>query len=1168
MLVLYLEGNRSDRLMLVYGLATVAAFLAISLYWERSGYRADPYLLPVVSALTATGLVFLYRLYPVYGARQFVWLIFGLAALALTTRFLADFRFLSDYKYVYALAGLLVLILPVFFGKEQGGAKSWLSFGAFSVQPSEFVKILVVLFLASFLSENRAALSAGTRLVGKLSLPGPQEWGPLAGMWGISLMLLVYQRDLGTALIYFSTFLAMVYAATARVFYVLFGLGLFVAGAAASFFLFGHVRERVEIWLNPWPHIDTTGYQVIQSLFAIGSGGITGTGLGQGYPKFIPAVHTDFIFSAICEEMGLLGGAGVVLLYMVCIFRGIKIALNAGDDFEALAAAGLTALLGLQAFTILAGVTGLLPLTGVTLPYISYGGSSLVANFILLGLRGQAKSRILRMLTAFLDEEIPVVAGSEVNDDPFRPISKYGRVRVQELGDDTPIEWLPRDARYVEKLATPDVTIADLLGDLDPIRAARQAKEAYPEALVVLGGAHPTALPERTLAECPEADVVVRGEGEEALLELARLACGPARRSSSALAGVAGIAYRGPQGPVLSPARQPIFDLDRLPFPAWELFELDRYTRVLLERFGLEAPLFQVAGSRGCPYGCVFCFPLLGRSCRFRSPASVAEEMAHGHRRFGARHFDFTDSTATLDRGRFLALCAELEARGLEARVSWNFETRVDLVDEEVLARARRAGAEMVCFGVESGDDRVLRRVSKGVTVEKAEAAVAAAARCGLKVKLSFILGHPYETRASALRTLDFARRLRQLYGVDISLNLIDAYPGTEFYAMVDRGEGGARWVPGARDNWAGYCRSRPMVEVNDLDADGLEGLYRGFVEELQRLPARRFYQGAGWAGSGGSGGGEPGRSGPGGGVRGDGVRAEPGRGCGGAGAPPDPGPAPEVVVVGIGYGAGGLTQEVEEVLRSAAVVTGHELIVDQVRSLLRPGVLVLPDRPDRERSATLRELKARRVARAVAAAREYGRVVYVSSGDPGIYSYAQPLIEGAAAGGVKVRVLPGLTAASVLAASLGAPLREGYALVGLCDQKVPEEVALGRVRAAAAADMVVVLYLPVHEALLFPDHFPPSAYPEVHPIPEQARRRLRLAIDILLQNRPPDTPAVVGDLGQEPLKTCLGDLGGLLDRVQPYSTLMVGNSRTRWVDGYLVTSDWEGWGPGGPGCP
>lgn len=386
MLVLCLETGRDGWPLLLVGLASTAAFLLVSKFWEISGYRGDPFLLPVVAALAATGLVFLYRLYPVYGVRQFIWLLTGLAVLVLTTRFLVDFRLMSDYKYVYALAGLIALMLPIFFGREQGGARSWLSFGLFSVQPSEFVKLLVVLFLAAYLSENRPALAGGTAGAGRFRLPGLQEWGPLVCMWGVSLLLLVFQRDLGTALIYFSTFLAMVYTATSRVLYVAIGLGMFLAGAALSFFLFDHVRSRVEIWINPWPHIDAAGYQVIQSLFALGSGGVLGVGLNQGYPKFIPAVHTDFIFAAISEETGLFGGVSIILLFMIIVYRGIKLSLQARDEFAALASAGFTALLGLQSFIIIGGVIGLLPLTGVTLPFMSYGGSSMVANFILLGL--------------------------------------------------------------------------------------------------------------------------------------------------------------------------------------------------------------------------------------------------------------------------------------------------------------------------------------------------------------------------------------------------------------------------------------------------------------------------------------------------------------------------------------------------------------------------------------------------------------------------------------------------------------------------------------------------------------------------------------------------------------------------------------------------------------
>ncbi len=361
-------------------------FLGVSFYWGLTNYRGDCFITPVVAALVVTGLVFLWRLEPVYGFRQFAWLSAGAAVLVFTTSFKSRLNFLGDYKYLYAAAGSVLLLLPVFFGKEQGGARSWLDFGLFSVQPSEFVKILVVLFLASYLVENRAVLVAGTKSIGPLALPSIREWGPLAVMWGISLLILVFQKDLGTALVYFCTFLAMVYAATARIFYVVAGFFLFLAGAFGSYILFGHVRERVQVWLDPWPYADSAGYQVVQSLFAIGSGGLTGTGLGQGCPYFIPAVHTDTIFSAICEELGLCGAIFLVALFMILVYRGMRIALLARDEFSSLVAAGITVLLGLQAFIILAGVTKLLPLTGITLPFVSYGGSSLVANFILVGL--------------------------------------------------------------------------------------------------------------------------------------------------------------------------------------------------------------------------------------------------------------------------------------------------------------------------------------------------------------------------------------------------------------------------------------------------------------------------------------------------------------------------------------------------------------------------------------------------------------------------------------------------------------------------------------------------------------------------------------------------------------------------------------------------------------
>ncbi len=381
------------RTAFIGAVAPALAFLLVAIMWHFFKFRADQFMLPLVAMLSYTGLVFLYRLHPDYAYRQFIWLLAGLLLLFLTTRLFTDYRRLSEYKYVYGLLGALALIVPIFFGIEQGGARSWLDFKLFHLQPSEFVKILVVLFLASFMSENRLLLTRGTESVLGLAMPGPGVWAPLLGMWGVSLILLVFQRDLGTALIYYGAFLAMVYVATARMAYIALGLGLFTAGGALGYVFFEHVRQRVGIWLlSPYEFVVLgekeydQAYQIIQSLFAIGAGGLTGAGLGAGYPGFIPAVHTDFIFAAVTEEIGLMGGLGIISLYMILVYRGFKVALEAGDDFLKLLASGLTALMGLQAFIIVAGVTKLLPLTGVTLPFISYGGSSLVANFIIIGM--------------------------------------------------------------------------------------------------------------------------------------------------------------------------------------------------------------------------------------------------------------------------------------------------------------------------------------------------------------------------------------------------------------------------------------------------------------------------------------------------------------------------------------------------------------------------------------------------------------------------------------------------------------------------------------------------------------------------------------------------------------------------------------------------------------
>lgn len=362
------------------------AFLLVSFLWQRAGFGGDPYLLPLAAALSFTGLIFLFRLNLFYCWRQLFWLGTSLAALLVTTFFFRDYRRLARYKYTYVAAGGVALAAPVFFGQDQGGARSWLNLGLFHVQPAEFVKVLLVLFLAAYLAERRLLLAHGTKRFLGVTIPDFRDWVPLAAMWGVSLLLLIFQKDLGTAVIYFATFLAVVYLATARLGYVLAGSGLFLAGAAAACRIFEHVNQRFAVWLDPWPVLETAGYQIVQSLFAVAAGGLTGAGLGAGSPWLIPAVHTDFIFAAVTEELGLLGGAGLILLYLLIVFRSFGVALQAESDFAFLLGAGLASMLGLEAFVIIAGVIKMLPLTGITLPFVSYGGSSLVAHYIMLGL--------------------------------------------------------------------------------------------------------------------------------------------------------------------------------------------------------------------------------------------------------------------------------------------------------------------------------------------------------------------------------------------------------------------------------------------------------------------------------------------------------------------------------------------------------------------------------------------------------------------------------------------------------------------------------------------------------------------------------------------------------------------------------------------------------------
>lgn len=363
-------------------------------------------------------------------------------------------------------------------------------------------------------------------------------------------------------------------------------------------------------------------------------------------------------------------------------------------------------------------------------------------------------------------------------------------------------------------------------------RIARLTKE-HTDAQVILGGAHPSSIPHLTMEECPECDIIVQGEGEYALPRIAQ---------GDELSSIPGIVYRKKGEIITTGPPQFIQNLDELPFPDWTLFDYSKYCTMYSEKFSRRIHLHQVSGSRGCPHFCTFCYPLHGRTFRFRSPENIVDEIEYNVEK-GAAHFDFTDSTATVKETRFLELCSQLINRGLHEKITWNFETRVDLVNSSLFEAARKAGCTMVFFGIESGDTGVLESMNKNIDLSMIDTAVSAAVKAGLKVKVSFLIGHVFETEQSARNTYRLAKRLRETYGVDISLNLIDIYPGTQLYELVEQGKGGAHWIEGTRNNWNAYLRSTPLVEFDTLSSQKLQSLFQEISEDLKKIPPNGFYE-------------------------------------------------------------------------------------------------------------------------------------------------------------------------------------------------------------------------------------------------------------------------------------------------------------------------------------
>ncbi len=378
---------------LIYGAYYAGTLFALYLWVRLLLPHSDVLLLPIVTLLTGLGLVMIYRLtFDVEGVEalaltQAIWILIGSGAMFLIVIFFRNYGRLFDYKYLLAL-GAVVLIASTFtpLGYEVNGARLWLAVGPVNFQPSEFARIALVIFFAGYLAEKRDVLAATSRTILGVQIPALKYFGPVALVWAASLGLLVFEKDLGSSLLFFAVPLLMLYAATGRIAYIILGGVLFAIGSTVTYFLFGHVRLRVQAWLDPWQDPDGAGFQILQSIFNIADGGLTGTGLGGGFSQTIPEVQTDFIFSAIASELGLLGATAVLLAFLAFVYRGIKIALLAEDDASKLLAFGLTAMFALQTLVIVGGATKAIPLTGITLPFVSYGGSSVVGNFILTGL--------------------------------------------------------------------------------------------------------------------------------------------------------------------------------------------------------------------------------------------------------------------------------------------------------------------------------------------------------------------------------------------------------------------------------------------------------------------------------------------------------------------------------------------------------------------------------------------------------------------------------------------------------------------------------------------------------------------------------------------------------------------------------------------------------------
>ena len=395
---------------------------------------ADPVLLPVVAALNGLGLAVIHRLDLAYEAadkphgfaqQQLIWMTLGVLLFVATLVLLRDHRVLQRFTYTSGLAAIILLLLPMLpvIGSTINGARIWIHLGPFSFQPGEIAKVLLVIAFAGYLVLHRDALALAGRRVLFVDLPRGRDLGPILAMWLISLGILVFQRDLGSSLLFFGLFLIMLYVATERPGWLIVGGALFLAGAFLAYKLFSHVAIRVDVWLQPFDYYDKRGdlsFQPVEAMFGMGWGGLIGRGFGDGSPDRVPYANSDFIVASIGEELGLTAVIAVVLLYGLIVERALRAALVCRDGFGKLVATGLAGVFTIQVFVVIGGVTRLIPLTGLTTPFLSYGGSSLVANWVIIALLLRISDQARRPIPdlSFGDENADVESTQVVKVQP------------------------------------------------------------------------------------------------------------------------------------------------------------------------------------------------------------------------------------------------------------------------------------------------------------------------------------------------------------------------------------------------------------------------------------------------------------------------------------------------------------------------------------------------------------------------------------------------------------------------------------------------------------------------------------------------------------------------------------------------------------------------------